>query len=87
MDKKAHWENIYSTKPLDQVSWYQTISTTSLSFFEKLHISKDAHIIDVSSGSGFLVDNLLVQGYQQITVLDISEKALENIQKRLGKQA
>jgi len=86
-DKKKHWENIYRTKALNEVSWYQPIPETSLNFIENAHISKDSAIIDVGGGDSFLVDNLLKQGYTNITVLDISEAAIDRAKVRLGLDA
>ena len=86
-DRKAHWENIYSTKKLNEVSWYQPKPETSLGFIQDLNISKTASIIDIGGGDSFLVDNLLKLGYTNVTVLDISRKAIERAKKRLGKQS
>jgi len=86
-NRKKHWENIYQTKNLDEVSWYQPNPETSLSFFEKYKIDKNANIIDVGGGDSFLVENLLKLGYQNITVLDISENAIGKAKMRLGKKA
>lgn len=83
-DKKTHWENIYKTKDLNTVSWYQPIPKTSLDIIEEANLPKDTKIIDVGGGDSYLVDNLLNLGYTNITVLDISESALEKAQKRLG---
>jgi len=43
-----------------------------------------ASIIDVGGGESTLVDDLLARGYQNITVLDISETAIDANRKRLG---
>ncbi|MCB0409107.1 MAG: methyltransferase domain-containing protein [Flavobacteriales bacterium] len=86
-NKKNHWENIYNTKQLNEVSWYQPTPETSLQFIQKLKLSKDASIIDVGGGDSFLVDNLITLGYTNITVLDISENAIERAKKRLGENA
>ncbi len=87
MDKKAHWENVYETKNPDQVSWTQKSPQTSIDFIEATGLPKSAKIIDIGGGDSTLVDHLLALGYQNITVLDISEKALEKAKTRLGKQA
>lgn len=87
MDLKQHWEKVYATKASEEVSWYQQQPETSLSFFRELNIAKDAAIIDVGGGDGMLVDHLLAEGYTDVTVLDISEKALEKSIIRLGKKA
>ena len=87
MSDKNHWENIYQTKALNTVSWYQEKPSTSLAFFEEFKVAKNAKIIDIGGGDSFLADHLLALGYQDITVLDISESALERAKKRLGKNA
>ncbi|NNE29747.1 MAG: class I SAM-dependent methyltransferase [Saprospiraceae bacterium] len=86
-DRKAHWENIYETRPLDTVSWYQPKPETSLRYFKALATRKDARILDVGGGDSFLVDHLLDEGYSDITILDISEKGIERAKARLGDRA
>jgi len=86
-DRKKHWNNIYQTKSLDKVSWYQQVPATSLEFVERFNLPKTAKIIDIGGGDSFLVDHLLDMGYQDITVLDISEQAIERAQIRLGTRA
>lgn len=86
-DRKKHWEQIYQTKQLNEVSWYQPTPDTSLNFFDQFKIPKEAKIIDVGGGDSLLVDHLLDRGYADITVLDISESALLRAKLRLGDQA
>jgi 2-polyprenyl-3-methyl-5-hydroxy-6-metoxy-1,4-benzoquinol methylase len=86
-DRKKHWDNIYQQKNTDEVSWYQPIPATSLDFVEQFNLAKNAKIIDIGGGDSFLVDHLLDMGYQDITVLDISEHAVERSKKRIGKRA
>ncbi|MBB6462730.1 class I SAM-dependent methyltransferase [Flammeovirga kamogawensis] len=83
-DKKAHWENIYTTKALENVSWYQRIPITSLDFIDRATLTKDNAIIDVGGGDSFLIDHLLDLSYTDLSVLDISKQALLRAQKRLG---
>ncbi|MCP3933202.1 MAG: class I SAM-dependent methyltransferase [Bacteroidetes bacterium] len=87
VDRKKHWENIYSTRQHDEVSWYQSIPETSLDFLKQFNIPATAKIIDIGGGDSFLVDHLLSLGYQDITVLDISETALKKAKQRLGRRA
>lgn len=86
-DRKAHWETVYSTKQLDEVSWYQPVPETSLQFLAAAGLSKDARIIDVGGGDSFFADHLLEAGYTDITVVDISVTALERAKSRLGEKA
>lgn len=87
INRKDHWENIYHTKKPHQVSWSQESPETSLAFIGSFGEDKTAKIIDVGGGDSNLADHLLRKGYKNITVLDISEKALEKAKKRLGEKA
>lgn len=87
MSHKSHWEKIYATKRLDEVSWYQPTPGVSLDFISELNIQKDAAIIDVGGGDSYLADNLLAAGFTDITVLDISEAAINRAKQRLAKDA
>lgn len=84
---KSHWETVYETKNPDQVSWTQAVPQTSLDFIDSFGLDQTAHVIDIGGGDSRLVDFLLEKGYENITVLDISEKALEKAKNRLGEKA
>jgi len=86
-DRHSHWENIYKTKQVNEVGWYQPVPLTSLQFLEQFNIPVTAKIIDVGGGDSFFVDHLLDLGYQDITVLDISETAILRAKERLGDAA
>lgn len=86
-NRKKHWETIYDTKAVNEVSWYQPLPKTSLDFIQSNALSKDDAIIDIGGGDSFLVDHLLDLGYTNISVLDISENAIERAKKRLGNKA
>lgn len=85
MSNKTHWENIYDTKLPNEVSWTQEKPETSLQLIANCKLPKTAKIIDIGGGDSNLVDYLLEQGFENITVLDISEKAIERAKLRLGK--
>ena len=84
MDMQSHWSQIYQSKSPSDVSWYQAKPDRSLDFIRQTGINTAAHIIDVGAGSSTLVDHLLLSGYQHITVLDISEEALQLARNRIG---
>ncbi|MBK6642804.1 MAG: class I SAM-dependent methyltransferase [Bacteroidetes bacterium] len=87
LNRKKHWENIYQTKDLKDVSWFQHKPETSLDFFKQFHVPTSAKVIDIGGGDSLLVDHLLDLGYQDISVLDISEAAIERAKQRLGDRA
>jgi 2-polyprenyl-3-methyl-5-hydroxy-6-metoxy-1,4-benzoquinol methylase len=87
MDRKQHWEQVYTTKPSDSVSWFQEHADQSLRLIHKTGLDKDAAIIDVGGGASILVDELAAEGYTDLTVLDLSAAALSVAKQRLGKQA
>ncbi|MEB2785338.1 class I SAM-dependent methyltransferase [Algoriphagus persicinus] len=78
-----HWETVYQTKDTTKVGWHQTKPQVSLDFIGKTQLSKDAAILDVGGGDSKLVDYLLEDEFQNITVLDISDTALGKIKQRL----
>ena len=82
-----HWEKVYETKNPNQVSWTQEVPKTSLDFIHSFGLSKNAKIIDIGGGDSKLVDYLLNEGFENITVLDISSNALQKAQHRLGDKA
>ncbi|WP_284463223.1 class I SAM-dependent methyltransferase [Chryseobacterium sp.] len=86
-ENKNHWEHVYETKNPDQVSWTQEKPKTSLELIRSFGLGKEAKIIDIGGGDSNLVDYLLEEGYENITVLDISAKALEKAKERLGSSA
>ena len=86
-DYKNHWENVYETKNPDEVSWTQKIPQTSLDLIEEAAKGKSSKIIDIGGGDSNLTDFLLEKGFENLSVLDISAKALEKAKKRLGAQA
>lgn len=86
MQPKQHWEEVYTTKSTDSVSWFQPHASLSLDLIKATGAAKDAGIIDVGGGASTLVDDLLANGYSDLTVLDLSAHAMEAARRRLGKQ-
>lgn len=86
-NKKAHWENVFATKGEKEVSWYQQYPKTSVDFFIKNNIDKNAKIIEIGGGDSYLIDALLDLGYTDLTILDISENAIKRLKNRLGDKA
>lgn len=87
MNRKEHWEKVYQTKNFEEVSWYQEVPTTSLEFLDAAQLPKDAKIIDVGGGESRFVNYLLANGYTNISVLDISQGAIDKKKQELGADA
>ena len=84
---KKHWETIYLTKQPNEVSWTEEKPSVSLDLIHSFNLSKSAKIIDIGGGDSKLVDYLLAEGYSDLSVLDISEAAIDRAKKRLGNRA
>lgn len=83
-DTKDHWEKVYRRLAPEAVSWYRPHLETSMELIERVAGGRGASIIDVGGGESTLVDDLLARGYENVTVLDISETAIETSKQRLG---
>lgn len=87
MNVGTHWEKIYREKAPNAVSWYRPHLEKSLELIERVAPARSASIIDVGSGESTLVDDLLAEGYQNVTVLDVSQTAIEATKRRLASAA
>jgi SAM-dependent methyltransferase len=85
--RRDHWDTVYAGKPETAVSWYQPHAERSLQLIRAAPGGRDAAVIDVGGGASTLVDDLLADGYRDVTVLDISESALSRAKARLGARA
>ncbi len=87
MDLKRHWEKVYRTRQSDSVSWFQEHADLSLRMIHNTGLGKGAAIIDVGGGASTLVDDLVAEGYTDLTVLDLSSTAIAVAKQRLGRHA
>jgi ubiquinone/menaquinone biosynthesis C-methylase UbiE len=85
--QKTHWDEVYATKSETEVSWFQEHSRVSFGLIERTGVARAGAIVDVGGGASTLVDDLLGEGYSDLTVLDISPAALEIARRRLGSRA
>jgi 2-polyprenyl-3-methyl-5-hydroxy-6-metoxy-1,4-benzoquinol methylase len=84
LNRQLHWENVYTTKDEKEVSWFEVSPTTSLDLIRSTGVNVGASIIDIGGGASRLVDALLDEGFEAVTVLDLSQKALATAKARLG---
>jgi SAM-dependent methyltransferase len=95
MEKKAmndvsrqnHWEKVYTTKGENEVSWFQETPALSLELIKLVGAIQNSAIIDVGGGASRLADCLVLQGHQDVTVLDLSAAALASARSRMGDKA
>ena len=87
MQTKDHWDHVYETKAPDAVSWFAPHLVESLGYIERTGVPTSAAVIDVGGGEATLVDDLLDAGYQHLSVLDISGKAIDVCRTRLAERA
>ncbi len=86
-NRKDHWEHVYSEKKSTEVSWYQQHPQHSLDLIKATGVDVSARIIDIGGGASTLVDFMLDAGYKNLSVLDISQGAIEQAKSRLGARA
>jgi trans-aconitate methyltransferase len=84
---RDHWETVYTSRDETDVSWFQDNPAPSLELIERAMPRSDAAIIDIGGGASRLADALLERGFRRVTVLDISESALDLAALRLGRRA
>jgi SAM-dependent methyltransferase len=84
---REHWEAVYREKRPDEVSWFRPHLDHSLRLIEEAGLAPTAAILDVGGGASTLVDDLLERGYLNVTVLDLSARALALARERLGPRA
>jgi len=83
-ERAKHWDHIYETRAPSEVSWNQPAPQLSMELIGKLGITSDTRVIDVGGGQSRLVDSLLAAGFEDLTVLDVSEVALDDGRSRVG---
>lgn len=86
-DSRAeHWDEVYRTRDVTDVSWFQPEPSTSIEIVESLD-ARPASVVDVGAGASLLVDRLLDAGLTDLAVLDVSAEALDRVRDRLGERA
>jgi SAM-dependent methyltransferase len=85
--RQAHWEDVYTKKGENEVSWFQENPTPSVELIAQFGATSASAIIDIGGGSSRLVDNLIDNDFEDVTVLDLSAAALGAAKARLGSRA
>lgn len=87
VSRRDHWENVYVSKGEHEVSWFQEAPEPSLQLIGLAGATRSSGIIDIGGGASRLVDYLVSQGYEDVTLLDLSEAALASARSRTGDKA
>lgn len=86
-ERTAHWERVYRERGDDDVSWFQQQPEPSLGLILTHREEACLGVIDIGAGASRLADALLAAGISDITLLDISQPALDKTAARLGERA
>jgi hypothetical protein len=81
--RATHWDGVYSGRGLTEMSWFQATPTVSLELLDLVGVSRRSAVIDVGGGASLLVDHLLERGFEDISVLDVSDAALRSARRRI----
>lgn len=82
--QRDHWDNVYYTKDEAEVSWFQETPNPSMDLLTLVGAKTESAIIDIGGGASRLVDTLVAIGFKDVSVLDLSSKALDVARTRLG---
>jgi SAM-dependent methyltransferase len=87
VSRQRHWENVYATKDESEVGWFQETPGLSLELIRLVRVIRNSAIIDIGGGASRLADSLVSQGFEDVTVLDLSAAALASARSRMGDKA
>jgi hypothetical protein len=87
VEKQKHWNDVYTGVGALKVSWFQPRAEISRRLILNSGATIDSAIIDIGGGASVLVDQLLDDGFRDVTVLDISDAALATTKTRLDVRA
>lgn len=84
MARGDYWQNVYLTRPPDEVGWYEPDPIVSRRLVAEAVRRGAPSVIDVGGGASSLVDHLLDLDIPCIAVLDVSEAGMDVSRRRLG---
>jgi SAM-dependent methyltransferase len=83
---REHWERVWAEKGSRGGSWFEAEPEKSLELIESLGLASSAAIVDVGGGASTLADHLLIRGFENVTVVDLSAHAMTAARERLGER-
>ncbi len=83
-ERQSHWEGVYREKNDDQLSWHQDDPAISLELCDVAGINNRSSVIDIGGGTSRFAARLIERGLRDVSVLDVSEAALNRSRRHLG---
>jgi trans-aconitate methyltransferase len=87
MNRIDHWNEVYTKKSEDELSWHQDDPSVSLDLMRMADLATTSAIIDIGAGTSRLLERLVDLGLNDLSALDLSESALSAAQVQLGEHS
>jgi 2-polyprenyl-3-methyl-5-hydroxy-6-metoxy-1,4-benzoquinol methylase len=81
---QQHWNQAYNSKETSKLGWFEETSEPTLSIIKDCKFNLNARLLNVGTGSSILIDELVELGFTNVIASDLSEKSLEELQKRMA---
>ena len=83
--RATHWDDRYRSAGAERVSWFEPEPQQSLALLEMVGAGPSSSVIDIGGGASLLAGRLVEQGYVDVSVLDISQEALDVAEARMAR--
>ncbi|MDH3296452.1 MAG: SAM-dependent methyltransferase, partial [Acidimicrobiia bacterium] len=67
MEQQEHWDRVYGRRASEELGWYEPTASTLQLVLN--HSKRGDAIVDVGAGDSRLADDLLCQGYDDLTLV------------------
>lgn len=84
---REHWNAVYDRGGEAEVSWFESQPQDSMREILAACPGRACSLVDVGGGASRLADALIAEGFADLTVVDLSPRALTLAQARLGVEA
>ncbi len=82
-ERVSHWEGVYREKDDSQLSWHQDDPSISLELCDMAGVHSGSSVIDIGGGTSRFAARLIEKGLRDVSVLDLSEAALDRSRRHL----
>lgn len=84
---REHWDAVYGSRGDAEVSWFEARPDESIREILAACPGRACSLVDVGGGASRLPDALIAEGFRDLTVVDLSPRALALAQDRLAADA